>query len=109
MISHAFQSVQSARSPTDVLAVNCFYMAVGVINSCIYLLYSQFCHCLSHFFSSQARSSVLPRGGYKAAAYSSFGVGVAELQGGDKIIINQLEVIATMAFVPILLTLGQPL
>ena len=50
MISHALQSVQSARSPTDVLAVNCFYMAVGVINSCIYLLYSQFCHCLSHFF-----------------------------------------------------------
>ena len=88
-------------------------MAVCTINSFIHVyLISIIFPVLSlfvPFFSSQARSSVLPRGGYKAAAYSSFGVGVAELQGGDKIIINQLEVIATMAFVPILLTLGQPL
>ena len=37
MISHALQSVQSTRSPTDVLAVNCFYMAVCVMNSCVYI------------------------------------------------------------------------
>ena len=47
---------------------------------------------------------MLPRRGYKAAAYSTFGVGAAELQGGDKIIINQIEVSATVAFVPILTT-----
>ena len=40
MISHDSQSVQSTRSPTDVLAVNCFYMAVCVINSYVYTYYN---------------------------------------------------------------------
>ena len=40
MISHALQSVQSPRSPTDVLAVNCFYMAVCVVNSYVYIYYN---------------------------------------------------------------------
>ena len=91
MISHALQSVQSPRSPTDVLAVNCFYMAVCVVNSYVYIYYNS-------NFSTVCPSIFLPKLETQCCqgevikllliADSSFGVGAAGLQGGDKIIIR---------------------